>query len=64
MATTTLKSFPTPSFVHEDSTHCLSGGRKEVTATVPASLLAPHKPDVSFVDEGGGLKCLAWTFVG
>ena len=50
--------------VDEDAAHGLGGSGEEVGAILPMGLSVRAQPEPGFVDEGGGLECLAGGFAG
>lgn len=58
-------AFSPPRAVDEDAAHRLGGRREEMAAVLPnARLVAFQQPQVNLVNEGRGLKGVAWLLLG
>ena len=54
-----LRAFPAACAIHEDAAHGFGGGTEKVRAVLESLL---SQPQPRFVDQGGGLECLAGAF--
>lgn len=62
LASVFFSAFPAGD-IYQDTAHSFCGSGEEVAAVLPTALVGrANQPKVRFMDEGGGLKCLAGGF--
>jgi hypothetical protein len=50
--------------IHQDTTHCLGCGRKEVATALPTLVFGTHKADIRFMDKSRRLQSLPRLLMG